>query len=172
MTCLYLAVMPIFGISHAVHALDEGAKAPNFVIKAQGVSDLKALKGKVVLVDFWAQWCKPCKQELPVLQKIFDTYKAQGLVIVAVSVDKDPSKAKDFLSKLGKTSTKLTFPVVYDTTHVIADQYEPKTMPSSFIIDQKGRVAHAHAGFRGGYREGDGKTLENHIRRLLGLKPL
>jgi peroxiredoxin len=120
--------------------------------------DRAALAGKVVVVDFWATWCAPCKQELPVLQRLYERYAKQGLVVVAVSVDKDATNVRKFASEL-----KLSFPVLHDAKHDVAGRFDPPRMPSSFIVDRKGIVRHVHAG----YRAGDEAKLEAEIKALL-----
>lgn len=120
--------------------------------------DLASLKGKVVLVDFWATWCGPCKDELPVLQRLQQKYAKHGLVIIAVSVDSDAANARAFIKKMG-----LTLRIILDLEHVLADRYQPAKMPSSYIVDRAGRVRHVHAGFK----KGDAKTIEAEIRNLL-----
>ncbi|MGD8863940.1 MAG: TlpA disulfide reductase family protein, partial [Myxococcales bacterium] len=119
------------------------------------------LKGKVVIVDFWASWCAPCKEEMPVLQRLHKTYGSKGLVVVGVSVDNDASNVKSFLKKLG-----VTFPIVHDAKHSVSERYSPPTMPSSYIVDRKGIVRHVHKGFRAG----DAKKMEAEVKALLAAK--
>lgn len=144
----------------AASALEAGAKPPEIGLKdfsGKPVS-LASLKGKVVLVDFWATWCAPCKEELPVLQKLYAKYRKQGFVVVAVSVDKDAKNARKFAKKLG-----LSFPVVHDAGHKVSGAYKPPKMPSSYVIDRKGIVRHVHAG----YRSEDAAKFEKEIKALL-----
>ena len=118
----------------------------------------KSLKGKVVIIDFWATWCVPCKDELPVLEKLYSRYKDRGLVIIAVSVDKDLAKVRRFLKKM-----QLTLPVVHDGDHQVSGRYKPPRMPSSYVADQNGIIRHVH----GGYRAGDGAKFEREVEALL-----
>jgi cytochrome c biogenesis protein CcmG/thiol:disulfide interchange protein DsbE len=120
--------------------------------------DAASLSGKVVIVDFWATWCAPCREELPELQKFHKKYAAQGLVIIGVSVDKEPDNIKSFLQKL-----QVTFPVVHDVGHQVTGKYAPPKMPSSYIIDRKGIVRYVH----GGYRAGDAAEFDKQIQELL-----
>jgi peroxiredoxin len=146
--------------SSAALALDAGARMPELgLVDLEGKRiDRAALAGKVVVVDFWATWCAPCKQELPVLQRLYERYAKQGLVVVAVSVDKDATNVRKFASEL-----KLSFPVLHDAKHDVAGRFDPPRMPSSFIVDRKGIVRHVHAG----YRAGDEAKLEAEIKALL-----
>ena len=145
------------------HALDAGAKMPEI-----GLNDLSgkpvnlaSLAGKVVVIDFWATWCAPCKEELPVLQNLYKKYGSQGLVIVGVSVDKDAANLPSFLKKLG-----VTFPIVHDANHAVSGRYAPPRMPSSYIVDRKGIVKYVH----GGFRADDAPVFEKQIQGLLAAK--
>jgi len=119
---------------------------------------LAKLKGKVVIVDFWASWCAPCKEEMPVLERLKSKYGKYGLAIVGVSVDGDAGKAGKFLRDL-----KVTFPSIHDASHAIAERYRPKKMPTSILIDRKGTVRFIHAGFKAA----DAKAIEREVRSLL-----
>jgi cytochrome c biogenesis protein CcmG/thiol:disulfide interchange protein DsbE len=141
-------------------ALDAGSKMPEI-----GLTDLSgksvtaaSLAGKVAVVDFWATWCAPCREELPMLQKLFKKYAAQGLVVVGVSVDKEPDNIKQFLVKM-----PLSFPIVHDAAHQVSTRFAPPRMPSSYIVDRKGIVRFVH----GGYRADDATEFETQIQSLL-----
>jgi peroxiredoxin len=153
-----LALALSFGT--AALALDAGAKLPEL-----GQNDLSgqkvtaaSLAGKVVVVDFWASWCAPCREELPMLDKLYKKYKAQGLVVVGVSVDKDRANIEKFVAKM-----PLSFPLVHDADHGISSRYQPPRMPSSYIVDRKGLVRFVHAG----YRAADATEFETQIKTLL-----
>ncbi len=105
--------------------------------------DTVSLRGKVVYVDFWASWCAPCQQSFPWMQKLYEKYHHQGLEIVAISVDKDHRSALEFLK-----DTKVTFPIVFDSTGDLAKQYKLETMPTSFIYDRNGRLVSRNRGFK------------------------
>jgi peroxiredoxin len=117
--------------------------------------------GKVVLVDFWATWCEPCRKSFPKYQELYVKYKASGLEIAAVSVD-DDDKKKEIPGFAKEFSVK--FPVGWDEGHKIADCYKPPGMPSAFLVDKKGIVRWVHEGFRG---DDDAKKLEDTIKSLL-----
>jgi len=158
--CLALALSAVAVVPDAAHALDVGARQPEIGLRDRSGNniDLASLKGKVVLVDFWASWCAPCKQEMPVLERLYQQYKKDGLVIVAVSVDKESSNIADFLKQV-----HVTFPIVHDQEHAVADRFKPPRMPSSYIVDRKGLVRHVH----GGFRPDDAAALEAEIKALL-----
>jgi thiol-disulfide isomerase/thioredoxin len=120
--------------------------------------DLHELKGKVVLIDFWASWCGPCKQEMPVLEELHKKYAKDGLVIVGVNIDNNAKKMNNFLK-----GTPATFRIVHDRKLDIASKYEPATMPSSYFIGRDGKVRYVHEGFK----KRDAAELEQRIKTLL-----
>lgn len=122
---------------------------------------LKSLRGKVVVLDFWASWCGPCKKELPALDKLARTYKDEGarVVVVAVNIDKERAKADRFL----KTAGISALTSLYDPSGASAGTYDLPTMPTSFVIDGKGIIRHVHAGFT----SGDEKSLQREVDALL-----
>jgi thiol-disulfide isomerase/thioredoxin len=162
-TSLGLALAAVVALSGApAAALDAGQKAPEIGLASltgETVA-LAKLRGRVVLVDFWASWCGPCRESLPALERIAKTYGDKGLVVVGVNIDKTPEVARAFLQKNKLT---LSFPVVNDGKHQVAARYQPPTMPSSYLIDREGRVHRVHEGFRAG----DAAKLEAEIKALL-----
>lgn len=157
-----LSALALLLATSAVAALDKGQVAPEI-----GLTDLSGkavkladLRGKIVLVDFWASWCAPCRESLPVLERLSKRYVDKGLVIVGVNIDKTPDLARSFLEK---NRLALTFPVVNDKKHEVAGRYAPPTMPSSYVIDKEGRVRSVHAGFKAS----DAAKLEAEIKALL-----
>jgi thiol-disulfide isomerase/thioredoxin len=111
-------------------------------------ASLPNTSGKVVLVDFWASWCGPCKASFPALNRLHDKYASKGLVIIGVGVDDEEAKYKAFASKMGAR-----FPLAHDSSHKAAAFFNPATMPTSFIADRKGVIRHVHTGFRGAKTE-------------------
>lgn len=109
---------------------------------------LPATAGKVVLIDFWASWCGPCKASFPAFNRLHATYAPKGLVILAIGVDDDVAKHDAFAAKMGAK-----FPVVHDSTHKAAAFFAPPTMPTSYLIDRKGVIRHIHNGFKGAKTE-------------------
>ncbi|MDA0262106.1 MAG: TlpA disulfide reductase family protein [Proteobacteria bacterium] len=101
------------------------------------------LSGKIVLVDFWASWCGPCKASFPVFADLHERYKSRGLIVIAISVDEDAQAMKRFLEKHSPP-----FSVVRDADHELVKEAKIKTMPTSFLIDQTGRIQLVHHGFK------------------------
>jgi thiol-disulfide isomerase/thioredoxin len=102
-----------------------------------------SLKGKVVIVDFWASWCLPCAKSFPVLDELQKKY-GDRLVVVAVNVDEKKAKMEEFLGK-----HPVSFTIVRDAEQKLVAVAEPETMPTSFILDGEGKVRFQHNGFHG-----------------------
>ncbi len=137
-----------------------GAQAPDFSLApSDGGAPVgpATFAGKVVIVDFWATWCAPCRQSFPVYQHLVDKFDGK-LAVIGVSVD----DSADGIAKF-KSETGVKFPLVWDQGQSVAGSYKPGTMPTSFVIDRSGIVHSIHEGFR----KGDEAGLEQEIRSLL-----
>ncbi|HXU72478.1 MAG TPA: TlpA disulfide reductase family protein [Polyangia bacterium] len=132
--------------SSAFAGVQKGQHAPDFALtslKGNRVA-LSSLKGKVVLIDFWAQWCEPCKKELPQLDRLAKEYGGKGVVIVAVNIDKQRDNAERMVKQLG-----LSLDVLLDPAGSVASSYDLPKMPTSFVVDKKGIVRYVNEGFDG-----------------------
>jgi cytochrome c biogenesis protein CcmG, thiol:disulfide interchange protein DsbE len=117
--------------------------APSFELPTRtGTVALAALRTKVVLVDFWASWCGPCRQSFPWLSAMAERYGASGLVVVAINLDKDRALAEAFLRQLSPP-----FTVAFDPAGKTAVAFDVQTMPSSYLVSRTGRLVYSHAGF-------------------------
>jgi len=123
---------------------------------------LPALAGKVVLLDFWASWCGPCKKSFPELDKIQQAYKDKGLIVLAVSVDEKADDMEGFLK-----DHPVTFTVVRDAKQKLVAAAGVESMPTSLLVDAKGVIRFQHTGFRG---EETTKQLKDEIEKLLAGK--
>ena len=128
----------------ALGATDKGDPAPAIQLKdlAGKPFSLTALKGQVVLVDFWASWCGPCRKSLPELDAIQQRFAAQGLKVVGISLDTDLGAATTFLERV-----PVQFSILHDPLGQTAETFSVVAMPTTFLIDQEGRIA---ARFEGG----------------------
>ena len=149
--------------------LSKGDKAPDFKLrdlngKVVKLSELqKAPKKKaakrVFLLDFWATWCPPCREEVPHLQKLHRKYSDEGLVVIGVAQDSDGGESvKPFVKK-----NKLTYRQLVDPRHEAARAYKVGPIPTTYIIDDKGVIRSVHLGFSKGME----KRLEEHVKALL-----
>jgi len=137
--------------------------APDFTLRDldKQVVTLSELRGQVVLVDFWATWCEPCKEELPHLQKLQDELGPRGFRVLAVSTDdaRTGAQVKPYFKRQGYTLT-----VPRDADSAVLVQYNPtKTLPFSVLLDGQGHIIARHAGFN----DGDQDKLREEILRLL-----
>ncbi len=142
-------------------ALADGVAAPDFTLDGRDGRPitLSAFKGKVVIVDFWASWCAPCKDAMPHLEALYREHEAAGLVIVGVNIDAERVDAERFLEQV-----KVSFPIAFDGEQgPVATRWEPPKMPSSYIIDRAGRVARVFTGFQ----VGDERAMAAAVTELL-----
>lgn len=121
--------------------------------------NLPDLKGKIVVVDFWASWCGPCKEAFPALKELHQKYREKGLVIVAVSVDTDRIDMDKFVAK-----QKPPFTIVRDQTTKLATQLDLGSIPTTFILDRAGKIREVHNGF---YSNKTPKEYNAAIEQLL-----
>ena len=133
----------------AADAAKEGQQIPKLSQLLLGAK-LPNTTGKVVLVDFWASWCGPCKASFPAFNRIQEKYAAKGLVIIGVGVDDDAAKYQEFATKMGAK-----FPLAHDSSHKAAVFFNPPSMPTSYIADRKGVIRHVHTGFHGAKTEAE-----------------
>ena len=109
--------------------------------------DLAAYKGRVVVVDFWASWCTPCRRSIPWLNQMRAKYGDRGLVVIGINVDKDGADAARFLREV-----PIDFDVVYDPAGALAARYGVEGMPSTYVYSRDGKLAARHLGFQNAKR--------------------
>lgn len=161
---LLLATGLLVALAVGAAAGEKLSQAPNFTLPDLSGKkvELKSLLGKgPVFIHFWATWCKPCLEELPHLDKLYETYQAKGLVVVAIAID-DPKTANKVKSLV--KSRRFKFLVLLDTAQEVANLYHAQdVMPSDFILDARGAIRHSQTG----YKPGDEVALEKEILKLL-----
>jgi len=150
----------IAAAASAPAAVTPATKAPDFALRSLEGPNLRLQeqRGQVVMVNFWATWCGPCKIEMPHLAKLYEKYRASGFQLLGINVDEDPRQAAALATKLG-----LRFPVLLDTEKKVSKLYDLSTMPSTVLIDRDGKVRYIHRGYRDGFED----TYEKQIRELL-----
>jgi peroxiredoxin len=143
-------------------AISSSAPAPDFTLASRAGKpvSLAQYKGQVVMINFWATWCGPCRQEMPHLEAIHKKYSKMGFTMLGVNVEPDSKAASAWLAK---QSTPVSFPILFDTDSKVSKLYSVAGMPSSVIVDRKGKVRVLHKG----YKPGDENEYLNSIRTLI-----
>ena len=134
--------------------------APAFTLPVRGgqTVSLESLKGKVVMLNFWASWCGPCRQEMPLLDQMYKRYSKQGFTLLGVNVEAETADAEKLLK-----GTPVSFPILFDKENKVSQLYNVNAMPSSVFIDRNGNLRSLHRG----YKPGDEGEYLNQIRALL-----
>lgn len=144
----------------SVRPVAQRVAAPDFTLRdtAGNRVTLSQLKGKVVLLDFWATWCGPCRQSMPSVQKLHEEYASKGLQVLGVNVDEDPSSVAAFAGKMG-----ITYPVLLAGGTGVDSEYGVTGIPAFLLLDKEGRAADSWVGFdpsyAGGWRRSIDKVL-------------
>jgi len=143
-------------------SIGRGSVAPGFSLPrlpAGGAEiSLASLRGHVVLLNFWATWCKPCEEEMPAMQRLQSALAAEGLALVAVSVDEEREPVEAFRTRLG-----LDFTLLWDPEQRVSRLYQAYRFPETLLIDRDGRVVERYIG----PRDWDAPLYVERIRRLL-----
>ncbi len=141
-------------------ATDGAVPAPGFSLasRAGGQVSLADLKGQVVMINFWASWCGPCRQEFPALDQIYAKYKPMGFTLVAINVETEKADAEKFLS-----ATPASFPILFDPDNTVSGKYGVSAMPTTVLVDRQGRVRWQHRA----YKPGDEAKYIEQIRAAL-----
>jgi thiol-disulfide isomerase/thioredoxin len=136
------------------------APAPAFSLPARGGGQvaLADLRGQVVLINFWATWCGPCRKEMPLLEQISKKYQPLGFRMVAINVEEDGQLFDVFLREV-----PVTFPILLDPANGVSKLYKVSAMPSTVIVDRKGKIRYVHQG----YKPGDESKYQDVIRSLI-----
>ena len=127
-----------------------GGPAPDFALKSRAGANLRLSeeRGNVVMVNFWATWCGPCRQEMPLLDDIYERYRDAGFQLLGVNIDDDANKAARMTDDMG-----VGFPLLFDQDKEVSRLYDVSAMPVTVLIDRDGVVRHVHHGYRPGYED-------------------
>jgi peroxiredoxin len=155
-----VAVLGGLVASLALAADSLSGPAPDFTLESRdgGAVSLGELDGQVVMINFWATWCVPCRQEMPHLQALYERYNSLGFELLAVNVENDPDSAREWLEE-----TPVTFPVLFDSKNEVSKLYKVVAMPSTVLVARDGTMRFIHHGYKPGY-EGE---YQNQVRALL-----
>jgi peroxiredoxin len=138
----------------------EGQTAPDFALKSSTGENLRLseYRGDVVMINFWATWCGPCRQEMPLLDELYNRYQRVGFNLLGVNIDDDSGRAMQMAEELG-----IDFPVLFDARKEVSRLYDVEAMPVTVLVDREGRVRYVHHGYKPGYEE----MYLDQIRSLL-----
>jgi len=150
----------------AATLLDAGAQAaldsaaPDFTLKSRAGENIKLseLRGQVVLSNFWASWCGPCRQEMPLLDQMYQKSSPLGFTLLGVNVEQVSTDAERLLK-----DTPVTFPILFDAQNEVSKLYDVTAMPSTVLVDRDGKVRFVHKGYQPGYEE----EYQTQIRALV-----
>jgi len=151
---LTLAVMS------SVHAVGVQDSAPDFTLKSLEGSNLRLeeYRGQVVLLNFWASWCGPCRQEMPLLDRLHHRYEDTGFAVLGVNVEGETAPAQEIVDK-----TNVTCPILIDDGQKVSEMYNLQAMPSTVVIDRDGVVRYIHLG----YKPGDEAKYVEVVKKLI-----
>ena len=138
----------------------EGQLAPDFALRSNSGENIRLseYRGNVVMINFWATWCGPCRQEMPLLDELYGRYERVGFNLLGVNIDDDSSRAMRMVEELG-----VHFPVLFDERKEVSRLYKVEAMPATILVDREGNVRHVHHGYKPGYEE----MYLDQIRALL-----
>ncbi len=157
---MMLAGFVALGLAAGAQAASLKGPAPNFTLKAMTGKNLKLseMAGNVVLINFWASWCGPCREEMPLLNDLHNKYEPLGFTVLGVNVEEDPQNARGFLKNF-----PVDFPVVLDNQNRVSKQYNVIAMPTTVVVDRDGNVRYLHKG----YKAGDEAKYRKIVKKLV-----
>ncbi len=158
--CLLGLIFSVLAATSLASSSLIGQLAPDFALKNASGENLRLseFRGDVVMINFWATWCGPCRQEMPLLDELYSRYQRVGFNLLGVNIDDDSGKAMNMIAELD-----VSFPVLFDTRKEVSKLYKVDAMPVTILVDRDGRVRHVHHGYKPGYEQ----DYLNEIRSLL-----
>ena len=156
----FILLIASFLMATAVEATQISGPAHDFTLKSYSGKNLKLseYRGNVVLINFWASWCGPCRQEMPLLEKLHQQYSPYGFTILGVNVEEDSTAAKKLLKDI-----KVTFPILFDSRNSVSKAYNVMAMPTTVMIDRDGNMRYLHKG----YKPGDEANYKKWTKQLI-----
>jgi thiol-disulfide isomerase/thioredoxin len=142
-------------------AASASVPAADFALKSRSGENvrLSELRGQVVMVNFWASWCGPCRQEMPLLDDIYQKYNKMGFTLLGVNIDEDPAMADKILKDI-----PVSFPILLDSKNSVSELYGVDAMPTTILVDRDGNKRFLHRGFKAGYEKSYEEQVKNLIR--------
>jgi thiol-disulfide isomerase/thioredoxin len=154
------AAILLLAVSWASWSAEMNQPAPDFTLKSMSGENIKLseLRGNVVMINFWASWCGPCRQEMPLLDEFYKKYNKLGFVLLGVNVEEDSSKAAGYLKEV-----PVSFPILFDNTNAVSKMYDIDAMPSTVLVDRNGNMRFLHRG----YKPGDENEYKKLMKKLM-----
>jgi len=149
-------------LGYRLNPLPQPVKAPNFKLEDidEYEYDFSEYRGKVVLLNFWATWCPPCRREMPSMERLYKKYQDKDFSVIAVNQMEDEDKIFAFT---GTLETQLTFNILLDTKSTVSRNYDVRGLPTTYLIDKQGRIRYRAVGGR----EFDHPKVEKIIQSLM-----
>lgn len=157
----FIAVFGFLLLALNVQAGTISGPAPDFTLKSNSGKNIRLsdLRGQVVMINFWASWCGPCRQEMPILDDLYKRYSKLGFTLIGVNVEQDSSKANAYLKDI-----PVSFPILYDTANQTSKLYNVNAMPTTVMVDRNGNMRFIHHGYKPGYENDYKKQIKALIR--------
>ena len=158
--CLLLVSLVLGWHANLVWAVGLDQVAPDFTLRSLSGENLRLqeYRGKVVLINFWASWCGPCRQEMPILDRIHKRYEPAGFTVLGVNVEGELDKARKIADRLD-----VSFPLLFDDGQQVSEDYALESMPYTVLVDRDGQVRFIHHG----YKPGDENKYIDRLKTLL-----
>jgi thiol-disulfide isomerase/thioredoxin len=146
-----LSLLLLAGAWHSASATPAalvGQPASDFALRSLAADNIRLSEqlGEVVILNFWATWCGPCRQEMPLLEGIYSKYRRAGLTLLSINIDQDQQDVGEMVQTL-----KLSYPVLLDLRNEVAKAYQLETLPLTVLIDREGVVRYVSEGYKAGY---------------------
>ena len=154
-----LLIITLF-IFTSAQAEEKDIMAPDFTLKSRSGENLKLseFRGELVMLNFWASWCGPCRQEMPELEALYKRYQPLGFTILGINVDDHRKNADKMLKQI-----PVSFPVLYDSKHSVSNLYKVAAMPTTILVDRNGVIRQVHLGYQPGFE----RIYKTQIEALL-----
>ncbi len=155
-----LVIAACVAASAAYGAVKLDKKAPDFTLKSKegGNFRLSEHRGEVLFINFWASWCGPCRQEMPILDELHQRYESAGFKVIGITIDEDTSEADALLENI-----PVGFPVLYDSESKVSRLFDVDAMPTSVLVDRNGNMRFLHRGYKPGFED----DYRSQIRELI-----
>ena len=157
---ILLAICCIYAWSGGAQSATISGPAPNFTLKGLDGKNLKLseLAGDVVLINFWASWCGPCRTEMPLLNAMHKKYKALGFTVLGVNVEEQSKNARSYIAE-----RPVNFPILLDSSNRVSRLYKVVAMPTTVVVDRDGNMRFLHQG----YKAGDEVAYHKMVKKLV-----